>query len=173
MAQRTGKEEWLPAKRPCLLGRKGSKKEGAMKRISKIYWAKRMLVATVLALCAIVLAFPVTTVWAMGTELGVVLQDGDGYGTAWFVDPGEWYVAPAAPVAQASKVQPADDGYGTAWFIDPGEWYVPPESPVFLVTRPKPDEDGYGSAWFADPGEWYAERDGALALANQAESGSD
>jgi hypothetical protein len=144
-----------------------------MNRRNGMNRSKRLLAATVLALCAVALAFPAATACAMGTEFEVAWQDVDGYGTAWYVDPGEWYVAPAAPVARAIKATPADDGYGTAWFIDPGEWYVPPESPVFLVSRPEPEEDGYGSAWFADPGEWYAERDGALALANEAESGTD
>lgn len=92
----------------------------------------RMLAASALALCVVALAFPVATACAWGTDLEVDQQSGDGYGTAWIVDPGEWYVATAAPAvqvnkAQYNKAQFEDDGYLSAWFIDPGEWYVVPE----------------------------------------------
>jgi hypothetical protein len=127
-----------------------------------------MLAATVLALCAISLALPVAT------ALEVARQDSDGYGTVWFVDPGEWYVAPAAPAAQASRIRPADDGYGTTWFVDPGEWYVAPESPIFLVGRSVPvSQDEASGAWYVDPGEWYVAPGGPLAQGNQGDSGTD
>lgn len=144
-----------------------------MNRRTGNYRGKRMLAATVLALCAVALAFPGATACAKGTEFEVARQDSDGYGTTWFVDPGEWYVTPVAPVARAIEAPPADDGYGTNWFVDPGEWYLAPEPPILMVRKPEPDEDGYGSTWFADPGEWYAETDGALALANQTGSSHD
>ncbi len=95
-----------------------------MNRRNGINQSKRMLAVAALALCAVALAFPVATACAAGVEVYVSQEGDDGYGTAWFVDPGEWYVAPAAPIARTTKALPAGDGYGTAWFVDPGEWYA-------------------------------------------------
>jgi hypothetical protein len=52
---------------------------------------------------------------------------------AWFVDPGEWYVAPESPVFVVSGPEPEEDGYGSAWFTDPGEWYAERDGALALT----------------------------------------
>lgn len=104
----------------------------------------RMLVLSGMALATVALAFPV----AAGAD--VALQDDDGYGTAWFVDPGEWYEGPAATAAPASE---ASAGYLTAWFVDPGEWYdATAEAAVPAGEADNGDPDSRIS-WFRDPRE--------------------
>ncbi len=144
-----------------------------MNRRNGINQSIRMLAVVPLALCAIALAFPVATACAAGAELAVARQEGDGYGTAWFVDLGEWYVAPDAPIVLTSQAQPDDDGYLSAWFIDPGEWYMAPQIAVAQASEAESGDEEEPGAWFVDPGEWYAAPGGPLAHASEGESASD
>ena len=123
-----------------------------------------MLVIPALALCALMLALPLATVCAAGAELQIPHQDDDGYGTAWYADPGEWHVAAGAPAVGGSRGGSTDEGYGTAWWADPGEWHVATHTAV-QASRTQPRVAGFGTAWWADPGEWHVATDEPLASA--------
>jgi hypothetical protein len=145
-------------------------KEGTVNRKNSYDRSQHILMAAALALYAVAMASPVTTACAVGTASRAAWQGRDGYGTAWFVDPGEWYLAPAAPVPRASKAELIDDGYGTAWFVDPGEWFVAPATPVAQASGPVSGNQEEAGTWYVDPGEWYPVQDEYFAIVAQGGS---
>jgi hypothetical protein len=108
---------------------------------------RQTLLLSVIALCAVALIFPAAA------DADAASQHAEGYGTAWFVDPGEWYEATEDAVALASKALSGQERYGTAWYVDPGEWYEATEDAVSLTSEALSGQERYGTAWYVDPGE--------------------